>query len=95
MKQWMMAMAGVAALGACVQTVTSERIVPTPAEQACMVAVAREAGTTDVVVLSTAATQTGVQVVVGAGPERTRWVCTARPDASADGVMAMASRSAP
>ncbi len=53
-----------------------------PPGPACMTAVTRETNNTDVSVLETRATEDGTEVIVGVGPQRARWTCTAFADGS-------------
>ena len=88
MQRWMVAWVVLAATGACVQETQSVRVIPTTAEQACMVEVSRATGRRDLVVESSAATTTGELVTIVVGPEQTRLTCDVQADGSADGVKA-------
>jgi hypothetical protein len=68
-------------LAGCVEeTTTVVETGPTPAQQACLSAVAREANNRDVVVLSSLGSEAGTQVKVGVGPTRAQWNCIAYSD---------------
>lgn len=61
-------------------------IQPTPAETACLEAVARRTNTADVAVLALDDSQPEVLVQVGVGPDRNPWQCLAAPDGSTHGI---------
>lgn len=66
-------------------------IQPTPAETACLDAVARRTNTTDVAVLALDDSQPEVLVQVGVGPDRSPWQCLAAPDGSTRGIEDLAT----
>lgn len=49
---------------------------------ACLTAVVGETNNNDVTVIETRATENGTEVIVGVGPQRARWSCTAFADGS-------------
>ena len=64
---------------------------PTPAETACLDAVARRTNTADVAVLALDDSQPEVLVQVGVGPDRSPWQCLAAPDGSTRGIEDLAN----
>lgn len=48
---------------------------PTPDEQACLKAVAKETGNADVAVLGTETSEANTDVTIGVGPDRAPWKC--------------------
>lgn len=69
-------------------------IQPTPAETACLDAVARRTNTADVAVLALDDSQPEVLVQVGVGPDRSPWQCLAAPDGSTHGIEDLATGDA-
>ena len=68
-------------LAGCVEeTTTVVATTPTPAQQACLAAVSREANNGDVAVLDSLFSEAGTQVTVGVGPDRASWNCIAYSD---------------
>jgi hypothetical protein len=68
-------------LAGCVEETTAVvETTPTPAQQACLAAISREANSRDVVVLDSLGSEAGTQVTVGVGPDRASWNCIAYSD---------------
>jgi hypothetical protein len=60
------------------------------AERACLRDVAREANDRDVMVLSSTPSPEGTEVIIGVGPQRTRWRCIGYGDGTTTVVIALA-----
>jgi hypothetical protein len=60
------------------------------AERACLRDVAREANDPDVIVLSSASSREGTEVIVGVGPQRARWRCVGYDDGTTTVVISLA-----
>jgi len=60
------------------------------AEQACLRAVAREAGSRDTVLLDATRSPEGTEVLVGVGPQRAHWRCIGYDDGTTTVVMSVA-----
>lgn len=79
MKRIIMAVTSLAAAGllsGCIQE-TGVAGMPSAAEQACLQRTSMETNNGDVVLLSSRAVAGGTEVIVGVGPQRARWQCTA------------------
>ena len=76
-------------LSACVEdtgSVTSSR---TPADQACLTAVARTTGNSEVRLLSSEFSEAGTLVTVGVGPDAAPWECIAYSDGTTAGITSL------
>jgi hypothetical protein len=67
---------------------------PSPAEQACLRDVTRETNNPDVVLLSSAFSEAGTEVIVGVGPQRARWRCIAYRDGTTAGIISLTDEGA-
>ena len=78
---------GALALGACDDAGSSTTSTDlTPAQQACLRDVANTTNNSQVVVLSSAFSEAGTQVVVGVGEDRAPWNCIAYSDGATAGI---------
>lgn len=86
----------VALLSACVEDTggSSSASMPSAAEQACMLAVGRETGNPDYVVLSSSFSQAGTEVIVGVGPQRAPWRCIAYSNGTTSRPMSLTDEGA-
>lgn len=62
---------------------------PTDAQQACLTAVAKSTGNSEVKVLSSQGSEAGTLVKVGVGPDSAPWQCIAYSDGTTDGIMSL------
>ena len=82
MKKLAIAMAGLAALGACAEPTSNGVITraPTEGEQACLLGVTRQTNNPDVVMLNSTRSDAGRLVRIGVGPDRAPWQCVVYSD---------------
>jgi hypothetical protein len=74
-------------LAGCVEDGPVESVSgPSPAEQACVAALAKIANNNDIVVVGSEFSEAGTFVRLGLGPDNAPWKCTAYSDGSTDGV---------
>jgi hypothetical protein len=83
------ALVAVAALAGCVEDSGSTSSTPTLAEQGCLRDVSRTTNNGDVVLMSSAFSQAGTEVIVGVGPDRARWQCIGYEDGTTAGIMSL------
>ena len=76
-------------LSACVEDSGSATLSPTPADQACLNAVARSTGNSEVRLLSSEFSEAGTLVTVGVGPDAAPWECIAYSDGTTAGIMSL------
>lgn len=77
------------ALSACVEETGSVALTPTPADQACLSAVAQTTGNSQVRLLSSEFSEAGTLVKVGVGPDAAPWQCIAYSDGATDAIMSL------
>lgn len=78
-----------ALLSACVEDTGAAISSPTPADQACLSAVAQTTGNSEVRVLSSEFSEAGTLVKVGVGPDAAPWQCIAYSDGATDAIMSL------
>ena len=79
-------------LSACVEdtgSMTSATLSPTPADQACLNAVAQSTGNSQVRLLSSEFSEAGTLVTVGVGPDAAPWECIAYSDGTTTGITSL------
>lgn len=62
---------------------------PSSAEQVCLQRVSQETNNGDVMLLGSSFSQAGTEVIVGVGPQRTRWQCIAYADGTTSQPMSL------
>lgn len=85
------------ALAACGNDAAETPVVaqgPNVAEQTCLLAVTRETGNPDVVLLGSQFSEAGTLVRVGVGEARAPWQCIAYDDGTTGGIMFMGDEGA-
>ena len=91
-------MVGALVLAACEETATTGTAVdsglPSPAQAACMSAVARETGDGNVTVLGSSRALTGTELLIGVGDDRAQWRCLASNDGVVEEVSSVVDESA-
>ena len=78
-------------LSACVEDTGSATSSRTPADQACLTAVAQTTGNSEVRLLSSEFSEAGTLVKVGVGPDAAPWQCIAYKDGATDAIMSLAN----
>jgi len=89
--------AAVLALAACGNDGAGTPVVaqaPNVAEQTCLLAVTRETGNSDVMLLGSQFSEAGTLVRVGVGETRAPWQCIAYDDGTIGGIMFMGGEGA-
>ncbi|AXI43155.1 hypothetical protein [Sulfitobacter sp. SK011] len=76
-------------LSACVEDTGSATSSPTPADQACLNAVAQSTGNSQVRLLSSEFSEAGTLVKVGVGPDAAPWECIAYSDGTTAGITSL------
>ena len=76
-------------LSACVEDTGSATLSPTPADQACLNAVAQSTGNSQVRLLSSEFSEAGTLVKVGVGPDEAPWECIAYRDGTTAGITSL------
>ncbi|MDU9007040.1 hypothetical protein [Sedimentitalea todarodis] len=78
-------------LSACMEDSGTTTSSPTPADQACLAAVAQTTGNSEVRLLSSEFSEAGTFVTVAVGPDAAPWQCIAYKDGSTDAIMSLAN----
>ncbi len=78
-------------LSACVEDTGSATLSQTPADQACLNAVAQSTGNSQVQLLSSEFSEAGTLVRVGVGPDAAPWECIAYSDGTTAGITSLAN----
>lgn len=76
-------------LSACVEDTGSATLSQTPADQACLNAVAQSTGNSQVQLLSSEFSEAGTLVRVGVGPDAAPWECIAYSDGTTAGITSL------
>ncbi|AXI46640.1 hypothetical protein C1J03_11785 [Sulfitobacter sp. SK012] len=76
-------------LTACVEDTATVASTPSPADQACLAAVAETTGNTEVQLMSSEFSEAGTLVKVGVGPDAAPWQCIAYADGTTDGITSL------
>lgn len=76
-------------LSACVEDTGSAMSTVTPADKACLAAVAQTTGNSEVRLLSSEFSEAGTFVKVGVGPDAAPWQCIAYSDGATDAIMSL------